>query len=62
MDELDKLALAAAQETLLGDLADTRDEERRTNLEAAKQVLALFPGGAKGLLAKGRGSDWAASI
>jgi hypothetical protein len=42
MDDLDRLALAAARETVHVDFIDTPTEAELNTLQAAKQVLAMF--------------------
>ena len=43
MDNLDRLALAAAREVVQADVADSRDEEHSAiTRQAAWQVLAMF--------------------
>ena len=42
MDDLDRLALAAARETVHADFMNTVTEDDLITLEAAKQVLAMF--------------------
>jgi hypothetical protein len=42
MDDLDRLALAAARETVQADLTDVRNEDYSSTRQAAWQVLAMF--------------------
>ena len=42
MDDLDRLALAAAREIVQADVTDPRNEDYSTTLQTARQVLAMF--------------------